>query len=193
MRSLVATEHMRRILVGALLATLAGCSGVGNAGTTSGYVSGDGKITVVDAAERKALPELSGVDLHGKPLSTKDFAGKILVINLWGSWCNPCRKEAPALAEVSRRYADKNVQFLGILTRDSVAAARAFEARNKIEYPSFAPEGGRLDLEFVDSLPAQAIPTTWVIDAEGRVAARILAPTTAATLASLIDKVRDTK
>lgn len=181
---------MRGFVVVALLAALAGCSGVGNAGTTSGYVSGDGKITVVEEADRKVLPELSGVDLHGKALSTKDFAGKILVINLWGSWCNPCRKEAPALAEVSTQYADKDVQFLGILTRDNVAAARAFEARHQIEYPSFAPEGGRLDLEFVDSLPAQAIPTTWVIDAEGRVAARILDRTTAATLASLIDKIR---
>lgn len=180
----------RLLLILALLVVSAGCSGVGNAGTTSGYVSGNGKITVVKAADRRPLPELSGVDLDGKPLSTKDFAGKILVINLWGSWCNPCRKEAPALAAVARQYAAKGVQFLGILTRDNVAAARAFEQRNGVGYPSFAADGGRLDLKFVDSLPAQAIPTTWVVDARGRVAARILDKTTAATLSELIDTVR---
>jgi thiol-disulfide isomerase/thioredoxin len=183
----------RLLLVLSVLAALAGCAGVGNSGTTSGYVSGDGKITVLKPEARERLPELSGMDLDGKPLSTQTFAGKILVINLWGSWCNPCRQETPALVAVSQAYATKGVQFLGILTRDNIAAARAFESRNHIDYPSFAASGGRLDLKFVDTLPAQAIPTTWVIDAQGRVAARVLGKVTAATLSDLIDTVRGSR
>ncbi len=177
----------------ALALLLAACSGVGNKGETSGFVSGDGSeaITTVDVADRKDAPVLEGEGLDGRPLSTADFAGKTIVVNLWGPWCAPCRAEAPALDEVAEQYADRDVQFVGILTRTKdPSTAIAFNRNNGITYPSFTDEGGKLELGFTDSLPTLAIPTTWIIDAKGRVAVRILDKVSAATLANLIDDVQ---
>lgn len=173
------------------VALLAGCSGSGNRGTTDGFVSGDGSITTIDVADRKEAPVLEGEGLDGKPLSTADFAGKTLVINLWGPWCPPCIAEAPDLEQVAQAYVDKDVQFIGVLarTKDPTTAV-AFNRRRGISYPSFTDQGGKLELGFKDSLPSVAIPTTWIIDSEGRVAARVLSKTTASTLANLIDDVQ---
>lgn len=114
------------------------------------------------------------------------------MINLWGPWCPPCRAEAPALKEVSEEYASKGVQFIGMLTRTpESSSAIAFNRKQGIDYPSFADQGGDLELKFIDSLPTRAIPTTWVIDSEGRVAARIMDPELrASTLAGVIDDVQ---
>ena len=178
------------------LVLLAACGGGGRDRTTDGYVGADGTsnslVTVVPADDRKPAPELEGEGLDGKPLSTADFAGKTIVVNLWGPWCPPCRAEAPVLKEISEEYADKGVQFVGMLTRTpDPSTALAFNRRRGITYPSFADQGGALELRFVKSLPTQAVPTTWVIDAEGRVAARIMDPKLrASTLAGVIDDVQ---
>jgi len=180
------------VAVGALV-LLAACTGGGRDRNTDGYVGANGTfVTVVPVEDRKPAPTLEGDGLDGKPLSTADFAGKTLVINLWGPWCAPCRAEAPALKEVSEQYADKDVQFIGMLTRTpDTSSAIAFNRKKGITYPSFADEGGSLELEFVKSLPTQAIPTTWVIDAKGRVAARIMDDKlSASTLAGVIDDVQ---
>lgn len=173
------------------IALLAACGGAGNRGTTTGFVSGDRSITRVDAAERKDAPVLEGEDLQGRPLSTADFAGQTIVVNLWGPWCAPCRAEAPALDEVATQYEGKGVQFVGVLTRtDDPSSAIAFNRKFGVTYPSFADQGGRLELGFIDSLPTTATPTTWIIDSRGRVAVRIVDKVTASTLANLIDDVQ---
>lgn len=171
------------------LALLSACSGFGSTPTTAGFASGDGTITVVPPAERKPAPELAGIDLHGKPLNADDLDAKILVVNVWGSWCSPCRREAPVLAAAAKRYEDRGVRFLGLLSRDKPAAALAFNQKFKVPYPSLQDPGGRLQLGFADSLPGQAVPNTWVIDSRGRVAARIMGEATASTLRSVIDEV----
>lgn len=186
--------HRVRVLAAVVgLVAVAACSGVGNRGTTTGFVSGDGSeaITTVAVADREKAPVLEGEGLDGRPLSTADFAGKTIVVNLWGPWCPPCRAEAPALDQVAEEYADKDVQFVGILTRtqDPTTAVR-FNQNNGITYPSFKDEGGRLELGFNQSLPTLAIPTTWIIDSEGRVAARVIDKISASTLANLIDDVQ---
>lgn len=185
------TFRMHAVAAIGALALLAACSGSGNRGTTTGFVSGDGSITTVDAADREKAPVLEGEGIDGRPLSTADFAGKTMVVNLWGWWCAPCRAEAPALEQVAAEYADKGVQFVGITTRagDS-SASLAFNRKYGVTYPSFADQGGKLELAFNDSLPTQAIPTTWIIDSEGRVAVRIIDKVTASTLANLIDDVQ---
>lgn len=175
-------------LVLAALLALGACGGVGNPGSTGGFVSGNGAVTVVDPGDREKAPELTGVDLDGAALSTSDYAGTVQVINVWGPWCAPCRAEAPVLKELSDSYAGR-VQFLGILNRSKDDAAAAFNRRQGITYPSFADRGGRLELGFVDSLPSQAIPTTWVIDAQGRVAARLIDEVDASTLGDILDDV----
>ena len=184
-------HRLRLVSVIAAISLLAACGGAGNSGSTSGFVSADGAITRVDAGDRKEAPVLEGEGLDGRPLSTADFAGKTIVVNLWGPWCAPCRAEAPALDEVAREYADKDVQFVGILTRTKdPASAIAFNRKQGITYPSFTDEGGKLELGFTDSLPTLAIPTTWIIDANGRVAVRVLDKVSASTLANLIDDVQ---
>jgi thiol-disulfide isomerase/thioredoxin len=172
--------------VAALLLVLTACQGAGNGGSTGGYVSSDGTVTLVEPEDREDAPVLEGTDLDGEALTSDDFAGQVLVVNVWGSWCPPCRAEAPVLQELSSTYTD-GVQFLGIVNRSKDAAAKAFNQTYGITYPSFSDEGGGLELRFVDTLPSQAIPTTWVIDAEGRVAARILDEVDASTLGGIID------
>ena len=176
----------------AAVVLLAGCGGTSDAGDTSGYVSGGaGQITVVDAKDRKPAPTLSGEDLEGNHLTTADWKGQTIVVNVWGPWCPPCRKEMPALKEVAEQYADKDVKFVGVLNRSKSDTALAFNKKVGVTYPTFADQGGRLELKFNDSLPTVAVPTTWIIDSRGRVAARIAVnDLTAKTLAGLIDDVK---
>ena len=177
-------------MLSALGVVLAGCSGTETNGTEGGYVSGNKLITVVQPADRKSAPEISGTDLDGKTISLDDFDGKTVVVNVWGSWCPPCRKEAHALAATATKMRDGGVEFLGISVREDAASARAFNEAKKIPYPSLTDPSGRTLLGFAKNLPSQAIPTTWIIDSEGRVAARILDDTTESTLTSLIEDVQ---
>ena len=181
--------HRARVglALGSALLAVAGCGS--STGSTGGFVSSNRTITVVPVAERQQAPQLTGLDLAGRPLSSADLRGKrgILVVNVWGSWCAPCRREAPVLADASRRYEKRGVAFLGLLSRDKPAAASAFARRFDVTYPSLQDPGGRLQLRFADSLPSQGIPTTWIIDREGRVAVRVLAEVTRGTLDGLID------
>lgn len=177
------------LAVGSALMVVAGCGGAGSTGSTEGFVSSNRTITVVPVAERRPAPDLVGLDLDGKRLSAAELRGEngVLVVNVWGSWCAPCRREAPVLAEAARRYAKRDVAFVGLLSRDKPATAQAFARRFDVTYPSLQDPGGRLQLRFADSLPSQGIPTTWIIDRKGRVAVRVLAEVTRGTLEGLID------
>ena len=111
-----------------------------------------------------------------------------MVVNVWGSWCAPCRAEAPELVEAQRELGD-DVAFLGVNTRDlDVAPAQAFERAFGLTYPSIFDPDGRLLLGFAQ-LPPKAIPSTVVIDAEGRVAARVLGTVDATTLGGIVSDV----
>jgi thiol-disulfide isomerase/thioredoxin len=184
-------QRSARLVVVALMAfVLSAClSGVEDTGD-DGFISGNGEITLIDPGKRKPAPVLSGKDLDGQELSTEEYEGKVLVVNLWGSWCPPCRKEAPALQKVSEESADQNVQFLGLLTKDDPAPAKAFNAKLGITYPSIDDSAGRNQAAFSDSLPSMAIPTTWVIDRNGKVAARVMGEMTEATLRGLVEQTK---
>ncbi|KHL19253.1 thiol-disulfide isomerase/thioredoxin [Mumia flava] len=151
--------------------------------TTGGYVSGDGTITSVDPADRAPAPELAGESLGGDPVALSDFAGSPVVVNVWGSWCADCREEASDLAAL----ADSGVEVLGINIRDSRDAALAYDENYGITYPSIYDPSGETLLGFRDSLPAIAVPTTYVIDSDGRVAARVVGATSEATLRGLVE------
>lgn len=177
------------LLTGALVsALLSGCSSP--QGEEGDQPAGAKAITVIAPDSRKPGPALEGDDLAGKQLSSADYSGQALVVNLWGPWCGPCRSEAPMLKTVSDRYAAQDVQFLDIVVDSDSAGAARFNSRFKIGYPTFADQGGRLEVGFAKSLPAQAVPTTWIIDAHGRVAVRIVVPhLSESTLTGLIDDV----
>lgn len=172
----------------ALLATA--CSSPFSASQSAGgYVSGDGSITVVDPDAREPLSDITGQTLDGEQLSTADFDGQVLVLNVWASWCAPCRAEAPALQAVSEQLADDDVQFIGLNIRDQLTSAQQFEGEHGITYPSlFDPDSSTL-LQMPPALYPASIPTTYVVDAQGRVAVRILDTTTASTLTDLVEDV----
>ncbi|GAA3535438.1 hypothetical protein AFL01nite_07680 [Aeromicrobium flavum] len=177
-------------MVALLAFVLSACvSGIEDNGD-DGFISGSGEITFVDPGKREAAPVLSGTDLDGQELSTEDYEGTVLVVNVWGSWCPPCRKEAPALQKASEELADQNVQFLGLLTKDDPARAKAFNAKVGITYPSIDDSAGRNQAAFSGSLPSMAIPTTWVIDRNGKVAARVMGELTEATLRGLVEQTK---
>ena len=181
MRRLVAL-----VLAVALALALAGCASAPTAG--GGFVGGDGSITVVPAAERKPAPRITGTTLEGAAFDSQTIKG-IIVYNVWGSWCAPCRKEAPMLTAAAARSAG-TATFVGINTRDlDKAPAQAFVRSFGITYPSVFDPGGRLLLEFGSDLPPSAIPSTIIVDADGRLAARVLGEVSEATLVALIDDV----
>ncbi|HIT75255.1 MAG TPA: TlpA family protein disulfide reductase [Candidatus Avipropionibacterium avicola] len=171
-----------------VLAVCAACSGDRDTPAGSGLVAGEPGLTRIAVADRTPAPVASGTDLDGKPLASDDFGDKVVVLNVWGSWCAPCRKEAPALVEAQQQTADV-AQFVGINTRDlDTGPAQAFVRAFELNYPSiFDPSGAEL-LKF-EELPPGAIPSTLVIDAEGRIAARIIGTTTTATLVGLVRDV----
>lgn len=175
-----------------LLLFLTGCtdasSGV-ESGGGQGFVSGDGSAQVIAPADRTVAPEVSGTTLDGEPLALSDFAGDVVVVNVWGSWCAPCRAEAEALQQVYLDQKQDGVRFVGLNTRDQQAAALAFEQRFGITYPSLVDESGELQLAFRDSLPPNAIPSTLVIDRDGDIAARVVGPTTYSQLSELVGDV----
>lgn len=115
--------------------------------------------------------------------------GTVAVYNVWGSWCGPCRTEAPDLAMVAKEYRT-STRFVGINVRDNAAAAIAFEREFEVPYPSIHPDdSASAILSFGGALAAAAVPSTVILDLEGKVAARVVGPVTASTLAGLIDDV----
>jgi thiol-disulfide isomerase/thioredoxin len=155
------------------------------------YVAGNGTVQVIDPSDRKPAPELTGTTLDGSSFSLADLRGNVTVVNVWASWCSPCRAEAPGLQKVSTELATQGVRFVGIDTRDTNDNAKAFERRFGITYPSIVDQDGALLLRFKETLPPQAIPTTLVIDKDGRMAARALKPLTEEQLRDLIRSVLD--
>ena len=181
-----------RLLLGllpALALVAGGCSNVGSSGD-QGYIDGKGVITVLPPGDRKVPGDVTGKTLDGADVSLASYAGKVVVLNVWGSWCPPCRAEADDLAKAYQELAPKGVVFLGINTRDASADnARSFVSRYAVPYPSIFDPGGTNLLAFHGTLTPNAIPSTVVIDQEGRVAASILGEVTSATtLVDLVDE-----
>lgn len=173
-------------------AAVAGCAGATGSSGDQGYVDGSGVITRLAPEERKRPGEVSGTSLEGDRIDLADYAGQIVVINVWGAWCPPCRAEADDLATAARELDGTGVEFLGINTRDnSAATALAFQRSRKVPYPSIFDPGGRNLLAFGGTLTPNAIPSTVIIDAEGYVAASVIGEVTSArTLVDLVEDVR---
>jgi thiol-disulfide isomerase/thioredoxin len=169
---------------------LSACSDdVGSSGD-SGFVAGKGIITRLAVEDRKEPGEVAGETLDGEPISLEDYEGKTVVVNVWGSWCAPCRAEAPDLAAASEELADDGVEFLGINSRDlDRAAAQAFQRRFEVPYPSIYDQQGKTLLAFRGTLSPNAIPSTVVIDDQGRVAASVIGEVSRSTLVGLVEDV----
>ncbi|AFM15455.1 thiol-disulfide isomerase-like thioredoxin [Mycolicibacterium chubuense NBB4] len=190
---------LKRTLLAACAATLvlAGCSTGHDAvaqGGTFEFVAPGGKTDIFyDPPDRRGKPgPLSGPDLSdtNKTLSLKDFADKVVVINVWGQWCGPCRTEIPELQKVYAATRDKGVAFLGIDVRDNnIDAARDFVVDRGVTFPSIYDPPMRTMIAFGGRYPTTVIPSTVVLDREHRVAAVFLRELLASDLQPVVERL----
>lgn len=155
-------------------------------------VLGGGKaLVVVDVQDRKPAAVVAGPDLDGTGTVTTDHPGKVVVVNVWASWCGPCRQEAPELNAASRAL-DRQAVFIGLNVREaSPEAGRAFVRAFDVPYAHiYDPDGAQL-VRFANDLSPNAIPSTLIIDRKGRTAVRIAGPVTQDTLVQLVRGVAD--
>ncbi len=207
---------MRRSAIVALAAAsallLAGCSSDPLAdqyreGSGKNYIAGDGTISEFDASQRGEPIEFSGETVEGGTFDSADTLGGVTVVNFWYAGCAPCRVEAPILEEVSQSFGvgapsdgdettdtaaaveNPGVAFVGVNVRDQAGTAASFEQTYGVSYPSILDvNDGTAQLAFAGDVPPAAVPTTIVLDRQGRVAARVLGQLTdASILESIID------
>ncbi|WP_227878522.1 TlpA family protein disulfide reductase [Arthrobacter dokdonensis] len=158
------------------------------AGDNKGYIAGDGSVTEYALAKRSDPVEFSGKLFDGSTVSAAKLRGKVTVLNFWYAACSPCRLEAPDLQSLHTEFEPQGVDFLGVNIRDEVATAEAFERTFKLTYPSIMDKDGGvlLSLSQRKFVPPDSVPTTLVLDKQGRVSARILGTADKSTLKALI-------
>ena len=175
------------VLLIAASITLTGCgAAAGSSAKTASSLDVVG-LTTYAVNDRHSAPALKGKTFDGTPLSLGGVGqGKVVVLNVWASWCGPCREESPMLGATAKSYAAQGVVFVGIDEADTTSAGRAFATSAGMTYPSFVdPDGGLLSK--LKMLPQMGIPSTLVLDTHGRIAARVIGPTNAAELKQVLD------
>lgn len=144
-------------------------------GEGTSYESEDGAFSEFAPAERGEPVVFEGTTDTGMVVSNEDYAGEVLVVNFWYAECAPCRAEAPDLRDLSLKYQGNGASFLGINTVNEPENALAFARTFDISYPSIMDaDTGTARLAFVGHAPPSTVPTTLVLDKQGRVAARFL-------------------
>jgi peroxiredoxin len=185
---------MRRFALALLGAALlvAGCTGKDAVDVNNGgefrFVAGTPAGEVIPVEDRQKAPEFGGQLLDGTEYSSSDLSGAVAVINFWGSWCPPCRVETPEFQQVYSQVQGDGVDFLGINVKDDKQLADAFLQSKAITFPSLYDPRGEVALAFRD-YPANAIPSTIVLDRDGRVAAVYTAAVKPEDLQTVIDRV----
>ncbi|MEV5970383.1 TlpA disulfide reductase family protein [Streptomyces sp. NPDC051921] len=184
------------LLLLALAAT--GCGGATAAGPDGADAGASGAGTastakVLPVADRRPAPDTAGRDLAGRDAGLRSYRGKVVVLNVWGSWCAPCRAEARDLEALRAATEPRGVQLLGVNVRDrSTGPARQFEKTYGLRYPSIHDPDAKLLLAFPPALlNPQAIPSTLVIDRQGRIAVAVSGPVTRAQLEPLVNRVAE--
>lgn len=188
---------MRRLIAClALVATLAlaGCSddpnsvaGQAKSGGGKGYVAGSGLVEQLAVDQRKPPVAVAGTTLTGESWDVERVRGSVVVLNVWGSWCAPCVPEVDELNAAVADLRGNDVVFMGIDYRESAATALAFAKAKGMTYPSLADDGGKTMAALHGTVVAT--PTTLVLDRQGRIAARVSGPVTAATVRGLVEDV----
>jgi len=144
------------------------------AGDNKGYIAGDGSVVEIPPAERGDPIEYAGTTDDGAALGSTDYTGRVTVVNFWYAACAPCRLEAKDLEATYQKYLPQQVGFVGVNVRDQPATARGFADTFGVTYPSLVDTDGGVQFSFAGEVAPNAVPTTIVLDREGRVAARIL-------------------
>jgi thiol-disulfide isomerase/thioredoxin len=178
---------MKKFLAIASVLFLTACSSGGSEFQTNeqSFISGNGIVTTIEKDARKTAPLITGPMLGGGEFVGSE--GKVRVMNVWASWCSPCRAEAPALQDLAEAHPE--VEFVGVLTRDNLVSAKAFIDRFGITYPTITDDA--ILAKFTGQLSVNAIPTTLLIDKSGRVAARISGEITYSKMDELLIGLRN--
>ena len=155
-------------------------------GSNKNYIAGDGSVTEITVDNRGDVITFSGTTETGATVSSADYLGNVLVVNFWYAGCPPCRAEAPDLEQVYNETSPQGVNFLGVNVRDQAATIDSFNQRFGITYQSIIDQDGQAQLAFAAQIPPNAVPTTLVLDAQGRVAARILGQLTDPSILSTL-------
>ncbi|MBM7501695.1 peroxiredoxin [Brachybacterium muris] len=184
----------RRHLLGALgllpaAALLAACGTDTSDRYDSGYVGGDGVTTEIPPEDRAEPLDFTGTTYTGEEFAAADQRGEVLVVNVWYAACPPCRKEAPELQAINEEYAEDGVQFVGVNVRDAAGPAQAFEQNYGITYPSLPDTDAQIMYALRGQVAPNAVPSTLVLDREGRVAARISGAADGSVLRAMLDRV----
>lgn len=129
-------------------------------------------LTRYPVGERKPAPDIRGTTLAGTPYALADQRGTVVVLNSWASWCEPCKDELPLLVQ-EHATAPAGVTFVGLNVNDTVSSAQAMVQRYGVTWPSVVDNGARL-LATIPGVPPGAVPSTVVIDKQGRIAARVI-------------------
>jgi thiol-disulfide isomerase/thioredoxin len=182
------------VLSAAVVLSAAACAGGATPqqtaeGNGSSFVSGTYGTTVYRPGARPAAPQVTATTLSGTRFVLSAERGAVVVLNFWGSWCSPCREEAPALGALARHFSGADVRFVGVDIRDDPPSAEAFMRTFRIGYPSLNDPADAIALEFSGTVPPAGIPTTLVIDPSGRIAARIVGTVSYGGLEALITSV----
>jgi len=164
----LAAAGLAGVLLIVVLAT--GWAGSGNTGVST--INGNAGAVLDTAGHRPLAPEFTGTTLTGSTLSFSSYRGKVVVLNFWGSWCVPCREEAPILAAVAGKY-QSGVSFLGVDVRDTTASALAFAHSFHVTYPSVSDQSSAITLAFTAKVPIAATQTTLVVDRTGHIAGAV--------------------
>jgi thiol-disulfide isomerase/thioredoxin len=152
------------------------------------FVAGSPGTTVFKSGTGPVAPAVSGPVVGGGKLALTAYRGHVVVLNFWGSWCTPCREEAPGLAALATHFKASGVRFLGIDIRDSPPSAEAFMNNFRISYPSLNDPSDNLALDFRNTVPPAGIPTTLVISRSGRITARVIGGATYNGLKTLVQR-----
>ena len=181
---LVATVCAGAALVVVLLT---GWATGGNNGVTD--VAGSTSAVLYSAGHRPLAPDFTGTTLTGARLKFSSYRGQVVVLNFWGSWCGPCRAEAPTLAVTAQQYRPDGVAFLGVDVRDTRASALAFARDFGVTYPSVSDPGSVITLDFTAVVPIAGTPTTLVIDRTGHIAGAVFGTATSQELTDILAQV----